>query len=312
MVWSHEGGHYNLAKKYGLDPSIEMLSPYSGLTHYSVPNSIDHKTWLKMDGDLAPAGMNQIEFNTQSIYEKMHLSDPKYYDAISYFVNQIHDSLYIGRSMYLEKNGTAPASDDNVAYSKVMTERGMPMKTSDSLVPSLLCNALSVNTWNSLWGAIRYLATGDKNVDLWTFKVGKVEITPPNFSYFRNSKGEAIESIFFINPKGKYPVKLSFASDLDFRGFNTDLDTFRVGGQVYNLKIPYGFMKNVSFSPYGYINTTHEMKPKGFLVGTGIEVPVTNWMSVTGDVGYAHNDLIKSDLQKSDGINTYLGTKFYF
>jgi len=125
----------------------------------------------------------------------------------------------------------------------------------------------------------------------------------PNFYLFSSLRGLFLHSETLLN-LGKSGLLLGIGTGLDSFGLRKTgpVDRFRIGGQVYSLKLFSG-VSLLTLSPYIYLDFTRDLKHLGQSIGAEIKVFRVGRLSLYAKIEHNRNDMIEQVIKyKEDGV----------
>jgi len=296
MTYSHEMGHYRVAKKYGWDPSIELKAPWSGVTHY--PNR-PLNTPVEEKLEASEAGVNQEQFNAATTFSRMARSgNVNYQEAAAYFLTQTNLFFYTARTKYLVLTSKPDTDDDLDSYT---TKTGHSLNK--LLVMSALTNLLSYPLLNTFYNSIAYLWTGSRKVKVPTFGAFGQQFTFPHFQMLLTTQGPILGNRIILNPTGKLPLEFTFDVQL---GATNDVEGVALGAKLHDLTL--GTPK-LHISPFLRATVADSA---GIFGGADIRYDLTPWVGITGTLGFRKNDLLNEAEGKEDGFEGNAALTFSF
>jgi hypothetical protein len=298
MVLSHEGGHYRVVDKLGWKPSIEFTGWASGMTYY--PGRPDLPPGDKRDVMAAAAGVNQEQLNAGLMYEDWARNGrASYPEAMAFLLAETNTALYAARSAVRGANN-APSSDDIAAYIAGLNARGHKITVGHLVAMSAVSDLLSAPAWAAMIGQIRYLANGDRSVEIPRFKVGSLEATFPIFHTLLTSEGPVMGGRLLLDPRGKVPVELS----MDVR---VDGSAAAIGAKVLDVPL----VKSLSLNPFLRL-TADGRSGAGARVGTDLRWSISDSVSVIGTAAFQARDLLAEPEGKKSGLDLSISVGFKF
>jgi hypothetical protein len=300
MTYSHEMGHYRAASAAGASPSIEMTGWMSGLTHYGVPPG----TRLTDKQDIAAdaAGVNQEQLNAVYMYQKFARNGgARYEEAMGYLLAETNLALYAANTARRTLGHDVKSSDDIANYIEGIEKRGHDVKLGHLVAMTLAADLVSAPVWASLIGQIRYLASGDRTVEMPTFEIGDVKATFPNAHVLLSSDGPIVGANVVVSPDRKVPVEVSFDVRVDKE------KAAALGAKLYDVPLAGGVTVNPFFRA-----SYDERRGPGVLVGTDVQAKVAGNLAITGSVAFRHNDLLDEPEGKSNGVDVRVGVSIPF
>lgn len=284
---SHEYGHLREARKYG-DADIEFFFP-----RMQTERGDNYSVTDEQDLSICVAGINQEENNARFLIG--HCKNNLTYDnALSFLTCKLTDSITAHRDSNVH-NGDATQS------MKLYKNLGINLNQNEYKKLVLAADALSFNTYDSIWAIANYAINGKRETELTTVKIGDAEITPPLISCYLVPKGVFYNASSWINPSGEHALELDFGTYADYTG-NPDTDIFRIGGKYYGIQLlnDKKFGNVVELNPFAYIDINCSFKSKGFYTGAELSCPFVDdsRIIITGE--YGNKDIIENGIKGKD------------
>jgi len=295
-VLEHEMGHARAVNKAGGDPEIKMTGWMSGYTSYDgLPDDPEGKNRIIASA----AGVNQGQINAEHMYKTWARNGSAHYqEAMGYLLNQTNLGLYAARSV--ARGDGAPSSDDIDSYVRLMNRNGHKISKGQILTIAAATDLASAPVWAALKGQYDFLATGDRHVEIPTFKIGELSATFPNFQTHLTSDGPVVGGQLLVSPEREHPVELSFHTRIDG-------SAMAVGAKVFDLPIT----EQMTVNPYLRVTQDRD-QGLGCMVGTEVNYRVGDSIDLTGQVEVNHNDLLTEPYGKDNGISAFVGVRVRF
>ncbi|MDP2909217.1 MAG: hypothetical protein Q8N77_05405 [Nanoarchaeota archaeon] len=300
---SHELSHIKEGKKYGSYESRFEMNSLLDLAN----NFIKKFNYKPTDQELVKeriAGINQDEFNSYNLF-KNSIDRLAFDDGISFLLSKLWD---IGYNLYPCESSEL---GDVSSYVNHLNKKGISLSTKDHLLQSVLADALSIQTWDSLKAVYNYFKTGERTIKSTALNLSGTTVTLPLINHYLTENGSFYNLSSFIRLKEKKLIELSLGIDADFIG-GGKVDCLRFGGQYSDLDL--GEHKYIpTVSPFAYINTTKSLNYQGFSVGIEAKLPVTKTTKLRAKVEYNHDDMIENRIKgKDEGLNFVAGLYVQF
>jgi hypothetical protein len=286
MVASHEYGHYGVGRRFGWSPNVTLTGYTSGVTSPGVPAGVD--TSPQQSLAFAAGGVNQEQINAAQMYDRWALSgNIRYQEALAYLLAQTNLAAYAVRTISLSD---PPAKDDINAY----VTRSGTISTGQLLIVAALTDLLSGPAWAALIGQGRFVATGERRIQMPTFNLGGQTLTLPHWQMLLTSQGPPLGGRMILNPRGRLPVEFTFHTSLND-------PAVAVGAQLRNLSV---LTPRLQFSPF--LRAT-AADPLGIYAGVNVSYDLAPWVGITGTLAFRHNDLLAEPEGKGSGFEGGVG-----
>jgi len=261
---------------------------------------------LPIDDDIfqIAAGLNQSTFNSEMLFGRS-FGNLTFDEGISFLVNKLEKSKYIvsGVDKNLSDQGCL---DDIDEYLKLLNKKGINLSKSKLKMQSILADILSIYSLDSIRAAGLYVIKGERSVEPFTLSLFGKDFTPPLISHYLLPGGGFYNMIIFVNPKGKNPLELNLGTDVDFIG-DGQVDSLRLGGKYHGLRLSEG-KHAVTLGPFAYLNLNKSFDYKGFSIGTGAHLKLTDNVWLNAKVEYNKDDIIENIVKgEGKGLNTSFG-----
>ncbi|MFZ5468848.1 MAG: hypothetical protein ACOZIN_05360 [Myxococcota bacterium] len=290
MVYSHELGHAGEAKRQGMEASARLTGWASGYTSWKSTTTPTTKEELA----LFAAGSNQQQLNAEYMYSVWARNGTaNTQEALGYLLSQMNTALYAARTV--ARGGAAPESDDIAAYLDRLQQNGQNLTRGQLLTMSLATDLASAPTLAALFGELRFLATGDRQIEMPTLTIGDVKTTFPHLHTLLTTEGPVLGGTVVVNPDKKLPVEVSFDARVDG-------SAFAAGAKLYDVPLA----KNVTLNPF-IRGTMYKDGGAGVMVGTDVRVRVYKDASLTGTVAFRHDDLLAQPQGQKNGVTARVG-----
>ncbi len=299
MTYSHEAGHAREVSRQGGNPAIEMTGWMGGYTEFNLPAG---KVLTPSElAAMSAAGVNQEQLNAAYMFQKWARNQgTSCMEAMGFLLAQTNLALYSSMTPLMEKKGApVPSENDVRAYLDSLAQNGRKLTTGQLTAMAIAADLVSAPVWASLIGQVRYLAGGERNIEMPTFKIGDVKSTFPNTHLLLTTEGPVLGANVVLNPDKKTPVELS----LEVR---TDLKAAAVGVKLDDLKLA----PNVSVNPF--LRGTIDGGKPGMLVGAEVRADLGQGAALVGSVAYRHDDLLAGPEGRTNGVNAQVGISVPF
>ncbi len=297
MVYSHEGGHYRVARRHGWEASIDLNGWASGLTHYRFPNGK-----LPTNGEdleASAAGVNQEQLNALTMFRDWALAGgTRYQEALGFLLAQTNLALYAARTYSLGKN--TASSDDIASYVSRLRADGHNVEVPHLLAMAAAADLLSPSFWAALIGGARFLFSGQRQVSVPTVRLGRVELALPHLYMLLTKKGPALGLSTFVNPHGRVPVELGATARTDGSGA-------AVSARLHHVPL-FGPLSVNPFLRLSY--QSHQ--GAGVAVGADLDVEINRHVGLRLGGSYRRNDLLRDVEGKKDGVEAHGAVRLSF
>ncbi len=332
---SHETAHNMLSrKKYSDNLEFEFGSPKEGaeqILFFKNTQNIHERAFSNLDDTIFSmvSGLNQQEQNLESLYEKFAKEDAVLFDqGINFWFNKIHPIKYIIEAeegseyesimQYRLANRHKKKLEDPTAYTAGLKEKGISISKNKLLAQNLIPTLLTVQTYHSIISIPEYFVNGKRATKPLWIELDNTKITPPLFSHYFTTNGSFWNADIFIKPENGPLIEAELGLDVNFLG-ESKLDRLRTGAKIHNISlIPKAEKMSPKLSPYTFVNLERSSgKPKGFLIGSDLEVPIEandNYtIFLTTKIEISHDD-VKENLVKGEdnGFNMLFALKMRF
>ncbi|MDP7323643.1 MAG: hypothetical protein QF632_02690, partial [Candidatus Woesearchaeota archaeon] len=294
----HEFRHITEGNKVGdfsTDFTLRTFFPFTSNFDLKVrlPKTIDERLRIDL------AGVNQNYENARNFWRNTFLrnnGEIVWDQGTSFAIAQSWHSWYHLVDL-IDNDNTGDMNN----YAKLLNLKGIGLTEKEATLESFFPLLASWHTYQSIFSSIQYMATGEKSVTATTFNVGSLELTPPYFALYLTPEGNFLNTSLLVNPSSDYPLEVSVGNHLDM--FGGEVDTFRFGAQLHNITFFEG-KSQFRVSPFVYLNTSGELNPKGFSLGTELIKPLTQWAEISVNLGYHQDDILERTIKgKDNGFN---------
>ena len=281
---SHEFSHFRISKFYNLDPSIK-INVFGGLVRHNRTFNID------INIHTVTAGLNQQEFNSQFIYEKIVLSSRlTYYNGINFMMNHFGTFAYTLITM----GGYNSNGNDIMNYEKLTQIKGYKITRQRMFALSSLSIFTNLIIWQNFILSYDFIANNKRETKLLIFAK---TLAPPLINYFLTDRGDFLSiTLPFVKPT---PIFFSVGIGLT----NT---LFRIGKRIYIVDSQY-----VKIIPFFYYNKL-ENNLHGHQLGLEIQLqPIPKKLNLFVIGKHSKHDIMDG-LKIESGFNIFFGTAFMF
>ncbi|MDH4127446.1 MAG: hypothetical protein OEV44_01745 [Spirochaetota bacterium] len=281
---SHELSHYRVANYHNLSPIIEIHAFGGMVSHYHTDN-------INVNINTVTAGLNQQEFNSQFIYEKIVLSGSiTYYNGINFMMNHFGTLAYAAVTL----GGYDSKGNDILNYEKLTEIKGHKISRNRMLVLSSLSVFSNLVIWQDFLLFHDFIAYNKRKTKLLIFWK---TIAPPLINYFLTSDGDFLYlTLPFVKPN---PIFFSI-------GLGLEKSMFRIGTRIYALNSQY--FKIIPFFYYNKIDNNFAGHQAGFEVQLH---PIPNKLNLFVIGKHSERDIIDA-LKIEAGYQLSIGTAYTF
>jgi hypothetical protein len=297
-VYMHEAGHYERAMREGYESSITMTGLASGYTQYSYGRigPPDARTDLA----ISLAGVNQEEFNSETIYRNATVLDNgrvNWATGLAYLIARTNSPGYQVRSMLLS---TPAPGDDMFEWGRWLESSGNPFSLGGSAALSTAAALASPMTALSVYGGLRYIFTGDPTVEIPSLRLGPVALQAPDLHVYLHPEGPLLE--------GRTALRH------DASGMSAELHAFgEVGGSVGGVGVAVNEIPVVRGLTVSSRAAFSGGRPGfGFDVGAGLNYDFNHVVGLSANVGFMNNYPLAEATGRRTGVSGDLGLRLSF
>lgn len=298
MVYSHEVGHWERAKREGYDATVEMTGIASGHTQwsYGTLGAPDPRTRLR----ISLAGVNQEEYNAAHIYQASTADDRgriHWAAGIAYIVARTNLPGYQIRTSFLAE--PAP-SDDMAVWGRHLAASGSPFSLASSGWMSAGAALASPLSWAAIVGGFRFVITGESTFEIPNVRVGPLNLQAPDLHVYLHPLGPIVEARTALRHD---------ESGVSVEAYGWGVAGGRDGGggvRVNQIPLPF----RLSASPHlGFSGGANGF---GADIGTDFSFRVNGAFALSGGVTVRKNDPLGEATGGRDGVSGTLGARVTF
>jgi outer membrane receptor protein involved in Fe transport len=283
--YSHEAGHIREGRRDGgysahinWDDWNEVYPNFTFRWKYNPSLERDEKNTV--------AGLNQDELDARFIHANT-LDRIKFDEGAAFLSTKFADCLYILTQPNVHSGGME--AGDIGTHLNELEARGIHLTKEDLFAQSLLADALSAKTWDSLFATLGYIDNGQRERECMNLEIGDLKITPPLFSCYLTNKGGFFESSTRVSAGKNKSLDIIIGHDADCIG-DGEVNTLRAGARYEGINVK----DRVLLIPFAYKDVSRDkLNSKGYSAGLDAEVQLGKTWSLTAGARYAKNDIIE-------------------
>jgi hypothetical protein len=240
------------------------------------------------------AGLNQNELDSYALFEKNINEELTFDRGISFLITKLWDLSYH------MLNAEDQELNDIDQYTRLLNKKRINSTKTDHLVKSMISDALSATTYDSINAIFNYIAHGKRSGEKMMIRIGDLEITPPIINHYLTLDGSFFNGVCFINPKKQNPIEVSLGIDGDFISGKTD--RLRAGVKIHTIGI---IEDRLKASPFAYISTSRTSfgTNTGYSIGVEAMVLLMPSYDIIIKPEYNNNEIVENVVKGKEGFN---------